>query len=110
VPVVEKIAINDEFAAIDDKLVFLRIADCGVNPLSKLRPGFAKVGAVHGDPLEIKLLPDPDLSTHVLIGAFKAGAVPVPAGSLPSTHTLRPVIDFGSRNSVSINLEDAVVP
>ena len=50
---------------------------CGVAPLSKLRPGFAKVGAFHGlgESFLTKLLAgeDPDLSTHVLIAAPVAG-------------------------------------
>jgi hypothetical protein len=56
-------------------------------------------------------LPALDLSVHVVIELPLEGAVPVPAGSVPSSHMTNPEKNVGVKATVvMLNEADAVVP
>ena len=51
-------------------------------------------------PYAVALFPAPDLSVHVVIVEPDDGAIPVPAGSCPSSHKEQPPIDIGLNSNV----------
>jgi hypothetical protein len=46
-------------------------------------------------PYAVAVFPAPDLSAQVVIVEPDEGAIPVPAGSCPSSHKVQPAIDVG---------------